>query len=45
MKKTSRKIEEIHHFHCVLCKKWWSVSQAPKQKKVWYCPWCGQKQG
>ena len=35
--------EEIHHFSCNKCGKWWSVSEAPKLKIDWFCTWCGQK--
>jgi len=44
--KTKLKVhkEEIYHFTCSECKKWWSVADAPKQKKRWFCPWCGTKQ-
>jgi hypothetical protein len=34
-------IEELHHFSCSACKKWWSVGDAEKMKKEWFCPWCG----
>ncbi|MBU4057638.1 hypothetical protein KJ828_01620 [Patescibacteria group bacterium] len=36
--------EIIYHFRCVKCQKWWSVSSIPKNKKKWYCPWCGEGQ-
>lgn len=40
-KKGIRVIEPLHHFVCGKCKKWWSVSGAPKARLVWHCPWCG----
>lgn len=33
--------ERLVHFQCVACKKWWSIGDAPKAKKKWFCPWCG----
>jgi len=36
--------EELVHFRCGKCKKWWTVGDAPKSKKMWFCPWCGVKQ-
>lgn len=45
MKKENSKIllsiEQLHHFNCGACKKWWSIGDAEKQKKEWFCPWCG----
>jgi len=41
--KTTRSIEKISHFNCALCKKWWSIGDAPLAKKNWFCPWCGTK--
>jgi PHP family Zn ribbon phosphoesterase len=38
-----RSVENLYHFSCVKCKKWWSVGDAPKSKKNWFCPWCGEK--
>jgi Zn finger protein HypA/HybF involved in hydrogenase expression len=43
MKKQNRITEELHHFSCEKCKKWWSISEAPKNKKKWFCPWCGEE--
>jgi len=40
-KKHQRSIEQLNHFRCGTCNKWWSVGDAPLSKKVWYCPWCG----
>lgn len=38
-------IEKLFHFKCELCKKWWSIGDAPidLQQKL-YCPFCGQLQ-
>ena len=43
-------IEQMYHFRCGNCDKWWSIGDPPEQagalkKKIWFCPWCGQKQG
>jgi len=36
-------IENLIHFTCDFCEKWWSVGDAPvKDKNFWYCPWCGK---
>jgi len=36
-----RSIEKLSHFQCGACNKWWSVGDAPQDKKEWYCCWCG----
>jgi len=36
--------ETLAHFNCYKCQKWWAISDGPKEKKVWYCPWCGTQQ-
>lgn len=36
-----RSIEKLSHFECASCQKWWSVGDAPEDKKTWYCAWCG----
>jgi len=36
--------EELFHFKCARCKKWWAIGDAAKNKKFWFCPWCGTKQ-
>jgi hypothetical protein len=34
--------EELYHFNCKYCGKWWSIRDADmNEKKGWYCPWCG----
>lgn len=33
--------ENLVHFNCPLCLKWWSISGAPEFKEAWYCTWCG----
>ena len=38
-----RSIENLHHFQCDKCNKWWSIGDAPKLKTTWWCPWCGEK--
>ncbi len=44
MRKVGKKsIEILHHFQCILCKKWWSIGDAPDREE-WFCPWCGKKQ-
>jgi hypothetical protein len=41
MEKIGKKsVEKLHHFGCVHCKKWWTVGDAPENKKIWWCPWC-----
>jgi hypothetical protein len=40
---SARCVENLNHFNCLKCKKWWSVSEAPALKKDWFCPWCGIK--
>jgi len=35
-------VERLVHFSCSACKKWWSIGDAPEDKKEWFCPWCGQ---
>ncbi len=39
--KVRRVVELLHHFCCKKCKKWWSIGDAPINKHVWFCPWCG----
>ncbi len=36
--------ENLAHFSCQVCGKWWSVGDCPKDKLDWHCPWCGHKQ-
>jgi len=36
--------EQIRHFSCGVCRKWWSIGDAPKGRNEWFCPWCGNKQ-
>ncbi|MDO8584503.1 MAG: hypothetical protein Q7R85_00050 [bacterium] len=42
--KPTRSVEELHHFSCAACKKWWTVADAPENKREWFCPWCGNVQ-
>lgn len=42
-KVNNRSIENLNHFCCKSCNKWWSVGDAPREKEEWYCPWCGNK--
>ncbi len=37
-------LEILTHFHCQKCHRWWTVGDAPAEKQVWFCPWCGYKQ-
>ena len=32
--KNKRSVEQLNHFTCAECKKWWSVSDAPEIKKM-----------
>lgn len=41
--KSDKKIEILHHFSCGKCGKWWTVGDASKMKKKWFCPWCGNR--
>lgn len=43
-KQGSRVIERLNHFRCGSCRKWWSIGDAPKGKRSWFCPWCGLRQ-
>ena len=36
-------VERLSHFSCPHCKQWWTVGDAPRAKKEWYCPQCGVK--
>ncbi|MCC6520365.1 hypothetical protein IT403_00050 [Candidatus Nomurabacteria bacterium] len=40
-------VEELNHFNCGTCKKWWSIGDpkvAKKKNQEWFCPWCGLQQ-
>lgn len=37
----NRSVENLVHFSCPYCQKWWSVGDAPEDKEVWWCTWCG----
>jgi DNA-directed RNA polymerase subunit RPC12/RpoP len=39
-----RSIENLNHFRCKNCNKWWSIGDAPKEKEEWWCPWCGKRE-
>ena len=39
-----RTTERLSHFSCGVCKKWWSIGDAPMAKKQWFCAWCGKPQ-
>jgi len=43
--KHKQSTEELYHFRCGKCKKWWTIGDAPKEKKKWFCPWCGTEEG
>lgn len=32
--------EELFHFSCKSCAKWWSIA-GPVRTGSWWCPWCG----
>ena len=34
-------VETLVHFRCGACQGWWSIGDAPLDRTVWYCPWCG----
>lgn len=40
-KKGQYSVERLVHFICPSCKKWWSISDPPKGRSGWSCPWCG----
>jgi hypothetical protein len=35
-------IEQLAHFVCANCNKWWTIGDAVKNKQAWFCPWCGK---
>lgn len=35
--------EELKHYNCKKCNKWWSISDGPDDPRELYCPWCGTK--
>jgi|GEM_PF-1732463 len=39
-----RSLEQLTHYNCGKCKKWWSIGDSPTEREIWYCPWCGCKQ-
>ena len=34
--------ENLVHFNCSYCEKWWSIGDAP-ERDHWFCPWCGKR--
>jgi len=44
IKKGLLSIEELAHFQCGYCCRWWSIGDFNKNKKRWFCPWCGKNQ-
>lgn len=36
--------EELSHFLCGSCRKWWTIGDVPKGRVKWHCPWCGKLQ-
>jgi uncharacterized paraquat-inducible protein A len=45
IQKMTHSVEKLSHFSCGKCNMWWSVGDAPlDRKKEWYCTWCGTKQ-
>lgn len=43
MSDNQRTTEQLSHFSCATCEKWWTIGDAPVDKTDWYCPWCGEK--
>jgi len=43
MSENKRTTENLHHFSCAFCQKWWTIGDAPNDKEDWFCPWCGEK--
>lgn len=39
-----KSVEKLSHFQCDVCKKWWTIGDAPADRTMWYCPWCGINQ-
>lgn len=37
-------VEQLVHYQCEICNKWWSIGDAPIKRKEWFCPWCSHKQ-
>lgn len=35
-------IEELYHFQCCICTKWWTIGDCSQLNQI-YCPWCGAK--
>jgi hypothetical protein len=38
----TRSVEQLQHFQCGACQKWWTIGDAPPRPN-WYCPWCGRE--
>jgi hypothetical protein len=38
--KGTKSVEQLSHFRCGSCNKWWSIGDAP-ERTFWHCPWCG----
>lgn len=36
----NKSIEHLSHFNCPYCHKWFSIGDAPLDRKEWTCPWC-----
>lgn len=34
--------ENLSHFSCTFCRQWWSIGDAPPDRGIWHCPWCGK---
>jgi predicted RNA-binding Zn-ribbon protein involved in translation (DUF1610 family) len=34
-------IEQLAHFQCPHCQKWWSIGDPDIYQTRWACPWCG----
>lgn len=42
MSENKRTTENLNHFSCSICSKWWTIGDAPSERESWYCPWCGE---
>jgi hypothetical protein len=40
---STKSLEMLWHFRWGYCGKWWSIGDAPVDKVIWWCPWCGKR--
>ena len=40
----TKSLERLSHFNCGYCRKWFSIADAPSERNLWHCPWCGAQQ-